>query len=343
MKTAIDIENHADLRQFLTRAGRMKDSDLWFARNLPGRASHRVVLVDLPGRNHSWIVKQALDRMRPETERFCDPARSQVEGLALGQLPSLMPPHTVPELVFENQRQNILVMQAVPEPHESWNDLIMAGNCEERHVRQFAKILGTLHAASWRRHAELAQRFENRSFFEALRIEPLLEYSARQAPAAAAFMTDLMAQSRECRTALVHGDFCPKNVLLYGEKLILLDYELMHWGDPAFDAGFAFSHFLVEAHRRPQNGTAMIEAVRIFWKEYFAYVRTSVWARGLETRAVRHGAACLLARAGGLLPHEYLDGREKEQLQRQAIDLMQRPPVSVEALAAQSAAGMQVK
>ena len=43
--------------------------------------------------------------------------------------------------------------------------------------------------------------------------------------------------------ALVHGDYSPKNALLQVGKLIILDFEVMHFGDPAFDLGFALTHF----------------------------------------------------------------------------------------------------
>jgi 5-methylthioribose kinase len=46
----------------------------------------------------------------------------------------------------------------------------------------------------------------------------------------------------------VHGDFSPKNLLIYGNSLMLIDFEVGHYGDPAFDLGFFLSHLTLKAY-----------------------------------------------------------------------------------------------
>ena len=49
----------------------------------------------------------------------------------------------------------------------------------------------------------------------------------------------------------MHGDYSPKNVLVHDGRLVLLDHEVIHFGDPGFDLGFSLTHLLSKAHHLP--------------------------------------------------------------------------------------------
>jgi aminoglycoside phosphotransferase (APT) family kinase protein len=86
--------------------------------------------------------------------------------------------------------------------------------------------------------------FADRSFFESLRIEPYYRYAASRAPDADPFLRTLVEDTRREVHTLVHGDYSPKNVLVREGRLVLLDHEVAHFGDPAFDVGFSTTHLL---------------------------------------------------------------------------------------------------
>ena len=108
------------------------------------------------------------------------------------------------------------------------------------------------------------------------------------------------------RNSLVHGDFSPKNTLIYRGKLILLDYEVVHFGDPGFDVGFALTHFLSKANHLRSERDRIGAAAALFWNVYRREIDSLEWAQTLEPRAVRHTLGCLLARVIGKSPLEYL-------------------------------------
>ena len=49
-------------------------------------------------------------------------------------------------------------------------------------------------------------------------------------------------RTRSRRLTLVHGDFSPKNVLVYRGRLVLLDHEVIHWGDAIVVVADTFWH-----------------------------------------------------------------------------------------------------
>jgi aminoglycoside phosphotransferase (APT) family kinase protein len=172
-------------------------------------------------------------------------------------------------------------------------------------------LLAAIHRHSAERAAELAPLFDDRSFFESLRIEPYYRYTAQQVPESAAFFARLIEDTHARRLTLVHGDYSPKNVLVHNGRLILLDHEVIHFGDPAFDLGFSLAHLFSKAHHLPEHRARFVEAIALYWKTYWNEVHTEKWAVDLEAHAVRHTVGCTLARVAGRSKLEYLSAEER--------------------------------
>lgn len=326
----LDIEQPDALLAYLRQTGRIPPEARPQIQVLAGGVSNRTVLVELDP-STSWVLKQALARLRVKVEWLSDPRRIRIEALGLRLLPELTPPGTIPDLIFEDQAHNLLAMRAVPQPHMNWKQLLLAGPPEPDHVRQFAMILAQLHTRSAGRGAALAGLLADRSFFETLRLEPYYRYAGTQAPAAAAFLGQLVEETRQVQAAAVHGDYSPKNILVYQGQLILLDHEVLHWGDPAFDIGFAMTHLLSKAHHVAAHRAAFLGAARQFWATY-AEVAGDRFGPAFAPRAARHLSACLLARVAGRSPLEYLDQPARERQLRAALALIARPPDSAPAV-----------
>jgi Ser/Thr protein kinase RdoA (MazF antagonist) len=232
--------------------------------------------------------------------------------------------------VFEDAEHLLLAMAAVPHPHANWKTMLLAGRVFPRHVRQFGKLLGQVHRGAWERRDELAPVFDDRSFFESLRVEPYYGFTAEQIPAADPFLHSLIDETRATRDTLVHGDYSPKNVLVpRGGRIVLLDHEVIHWGDGAFDLGFAMTHLLSKAHHVGSHRRAFAEATELFWQSYRSELADIPWLERLEPRAVRHTLGCLLARVAGRSPLEYLSADERGRQLDAVVHLMQSPPGTI--------------
>src|SRR5690606_135911 len=165
---------------------------------------------------------------------------------------------------------------------------LLRGELHLPFMEDYARILSTIHRESHQRRAELEPLFSNQTFFENLRLEPYYLYTATQVPDASSFLHSLITETRSSRLALVHGDYSPKNVLIYNQHLILLDHEVIHWGDPAFDVGFCLTHFLSKAHHLPASRDQFIIAVERFCQYYFEEVRNNLPDPDYENRTARH-------------------------------------------------------
>jgi 5-methylthioribose kinase len=313
----IDIENPRALLAYLRQAGRIEWDEQPRIRSLQGGISNRTVLVQRAC-GDAWVLKQALAKLRVSVDWYSSPERIHREARGLEWLAKLAPPASTTALLFEDHEQHLLAMEAVPEPYENWKSMLLAGKIESGHFRQFAILLATIHRKAYRRRDILERIFGDRSFFESLRLEPYYVYTAQQAPAAASFLKSLIEETLSCRTTLVHGDFSPKNILIHQGRLVLLDHEVIHFGDPAFDLGFSMAHFLSKAHHVREQRSNFLAAAGDYWNTYVEGLGGPVWAENLEARAVRHTLGCLLARVAGRSPLEYF-GEDERLRQREAV------------------------
>jgi 5-methylthioribose kinase len=313
----IDAENIDELIRYLRDSNRIASNETPSIQILTGGVSNKTLLVKRSG-GDSWVVKQALPKLRVPSDWFSDPERIQVEANGLRYLPRVAPEGSITPLIFEDRSQRLLAMAAVPQPHQNWKERLLRGQVELEHFRQFAEIIGSIHRESTRFRPEFAALFAAKDYFQTLRLEPYYERTAAVVPEAAQFLNELV-QSTLCRSdALVHGDASPKNVLIHNNRLVLLDHEVLHFGDPSFDIGFSLTHFLSKALHLPGHRHQFSAAARLFWKAYCAKVRDMPWFAELKARAPKHTLASLLARVCGRSPLEYL-GKQERLVQKQVV------------------------
>lgn len=332
----MDIEQHDELITYLRTHNLTKPDELPEIRNLAGGVSNRTVLVKRPS-GEAWVLKQALEKLRVQVDWYSSPERVHKEALGMRWLAELAPSGSITPLVFEDTEEHVIIMQAVPEPHANWKTLLLKGHLWPQHIVGFGKLLAAIHGNSYRRRDELARVFADRSFFESLRLEPYYLYTASQVPEAAPFLNALVEETRVQRLALVHGDYAPKNVLITtapaGDQMVLLDHEVIHFGDPAFDLGFSLTHFLSKAHYLPDLRERFAISAATYWDVYRNELEDLGWTRDLEPRAVRHTLGCMLARVRGRSPLEYLSEAERDRQAAVITDIIATPPTTVSELA----------
>jgi 5-methylthioribose kinase len=339
MSAEMDIEQPGALAAYLHETGRIDDGEEPAVQVLGGGVSNRTVLVTRPN-GEAWVVKQALAKLRVQVDWFSSPERIHREALGMRWLERIAPPGATTPLIFEDHEHHLLGMAAVPQPHENWKSMLLAGRLERDHIAQFARLLGMVHRESNARIEELRPLFGDRGFFESLRLEPYYIYTGTQAPAATAFIDALVAETRSHAETIVHGDYSPKNVLVHEGRLVLLDHEVIHLGDPGFDLGFSLTHLLSKAHHVVGKRAAFKDAAVDYWRIYRETVGDAAWASDLEPRAVRHTLGCLLGRVRGRSPLEYLDADERSQQAEVVTALMADPPATVVDLAERFVAGV---
>src|ERR1700719_3948148 len=140
----IDIEDFGQLLRYLRETGRIDATEVPRIQKLGGGVSNKTLLLVRSG-GESWVIKQALAKLRVQSDWFSDPARIQVEANGLRYLPRVTPKGSITSLLLEDAAENLLVMEAVPEPHQNWKQQLLGGEIDPQFFGQFAKLLGSIH------------------------------------------------------------------------------------------------------------------------------------------------------------------------------------------------------
>ncbi len=285
---------------------------------LGGGVSNTVLLAEtVHGR---LVVKQALERLRVAEEWLSDPARTLREAAALRDVAPLLPAGAVPAIAFLDEENYIYAMEAAPDGAQDWKTLLLAGEIDPAVGGQIGQLLAqqvaaTRSATPWR------DRYGDQRVFDELRLDPYYRFTAARHPDLAPYFAQAIARCQDQASSLVHGDWSPKNMLIANGRPMLIDYEVVHYGDPAFDAAFLLNHLLLKSLHLSHWRSEYREAAAAFW----ASAAPAVSAEGVKL----HLGCLLLARVDGKSPAEYLNYETKPIVRALARDILVAPPRDV--------------
>src|SRR5580704_3313804 len=263
------------------------------------------------------VVKRALERLKVEADWRANPNRSHIEVRALRAAATLLGPDRVPSVLWEDQATHAFAMTMADPALHNWKKSLLAGDIDLRTAKSVGRALGELHLRS-STNLELATEFADLENFRELRVEPFFVRVAEKIPDIALSIQQVVETMAGRRTVLVHGDYSPKNMLANGERLTLLDFEVAHWGDPAFDLGFCAAHLILKAWRQGADAAAFLRALDTFSSSYEA-VRGS---QAIDSHLTRLTACLLLARIDGDSPVDYLASLNSERVRSAARFLL---------------------
>jgi aminoglycoside phosphotransferase (APT) family kinase protein len=309
---------------YLRARGFLADDELANARELVGGVSNEVILVSRP-QGDDVVLKQVREQLNVAEPWYCSVERvwreiavlRQCERLLTGQTSDATLTVEVPYFLFEDRGNYLYAMSAAPTNHVAWKNELLSGIARTDVAHACGTALGTLHAASWH-DAELAQQFDDRQFFDDLRIDPYYRQVTRVHPELSPDMDTLIDSVWRERHCLVHGDFSPKNLLVHANGVMLIDFEVGHYGDPAFDLGFFLTHLFFKAFHHVPRHTPFLDLITGFWDSYAAAITPLISANDfdlLRSRGIQNLAGCTLARLVGKSKIDYLNGpRRREAL-----------------------------
>ncbi|MCH2113308.1 MAG: aminoglycoside phosphotransferase family protein [Pirellulales bacterium] len=281
--------------------------------SLPGGVSSEVTLVRTA--NRDFVVKRALATLKVADPWHSDPRRSHTECQAI-QYATRFIPGAVPKILDADLERNLFVMEYFGHEYTPWKSQLMDGEICAATAQKMAVLLATIHNASWGNH-EAESLFDTTDDFFALRIEPYLVMTGQRHPELQEFFGAETERLGRARTALVHGDFSAKNILVSSDRCVLLDWEVAWFGDPAFDPAFLLNLFYLKSLYRRKYFDQYLDLIATFLKAYAEHLVH--FDHALECRICRLTLLLMLARIDGKSPAEYITSDSDRQHVRRFV------------------------
>lgn len=277
-------------------------------RPLSGGVSGTVLLAEWE--EGGVVVKQTHARMRVAADWEFDRRRVFVERDCL-ELLSRIAPGVAPQVVFSDAERFAFGMTVAPPGGVVWAEPLRAGETRAGATTAAAALLARLQAAT-AGDASVASQFSDQMPLVEGRVDPFHRTVALARPELARAIGREVERLLSTRRVLSHGDFSPKNVIAYDDRVLLLDCETAHWGDPSFDVAFMLMHLLLDGSRPGRPHAAAVADARLFWEAYVeacdvaapvGAVAAATFSAGRDPRAVVAELGCLLlARVHGKSP-----------------------------------------
>ncbi len=319
---------------YLASRGLVNASDVASAELLGWGISNTLVKVRTA--HGCLVVKQSLAHLRVKEDWPADRRRIYQEKACIDVLGRILEPGDFPAALYEDRENFLFVMSCAPEESVYWKDRLLAGRVDHRVARKAGEILGRIHASTYEL-SDIREQFADQEYFVQLRIDPYHRAVARVHPDVAEVIDREAERMLGQRCCLVHGDYSPKNILVTARRPFLLDFEVAHYGNPAFDLAFMLSHLFLKSIFNGQRRKQYFQAVDQFWRGYYGAAGLAISdynvGRGatpasrapdssildlniLETDTIKQLGCLMLARIDGKSPVEYITSPKMKDLVR---------------------------
>jgi len=313
--------------EFAKQRGWLSSREGATAEALAWGVSNLVVRISVAG-GTDLVLKQSREKLRVQADWRSRLDRIFREIDALRYLGEILPSGSVPAVIAEDRDHFAFAMEALPRDHRVWKAVLLTGEANAEVAARLGTILGSIHTRS-ADVTPLMSRFADTTVFDELRVDPFYRFVAEKYSEAAAPLTALGEECLRLKLGLVLADFSPKNVLLVpdspgsassSERVVAVDFETAHIGDPAFDLGFFLSHLLLKTVRFSERFHEYAFLTYRFWDSYRAMRKQAAKAgqvapemkrAALFARTLKHLGACLWARLDGKSPVDYLTDEKK--------------------------------
>jgi aminoglycoside phosphotransferase (APT) family kinase protein len=290
--------------EYLKLEGLIQFNDHAKVEHLSGGVSCRVWKVTV--NSNRWVIKQALEKLDVKADWFSDVERIHREHEVMKQLELVIPECNIPKILHVDYVNHIYLMTCAEEGAETWKECLMSGIFNADSARSAVDILNQIHIQSHRMDEKVKAGFSDQKYFNQLRIDPFHRFLIPKYPELSDDINGLIKELTEQKTCLVHGDFSPKNMLVEKSgKIVLIDYEVAHWGNPIFDLAYCLGHLMLKAWHL-NNPEQLLKLISIFFTDY----------KGKFDNLLPHLGLMLLARMDGKSPVNYIQDENLKQIIR---------------------------
>lgn len=308
------ILNLADpdvLEAYLVEKGIVREGEQFNTRYCGGGVSCTVCLVTAADRQ--LIVKQGLQKLKVKETWLCDPNRMDIEQES-NRIYHEISPDCAPEVYGYDSDNYIYWREAVPDSWRMWKADLLEGTLDFAAADKVIKTMAAVHGICAERE-DVRERFKDKDIFYQLRVSPYIEFILGKYPKLEPFAKPIIDELMLKSITLVHGDFSPKNIMTDGKNVSILDFEVAHYGHPAFDLAFFSNHFILKSVKNKKWAAAYLNMLRCMLDEYFGSVKY-MDAGELENVFVRLLSLLMIARVDGKSPAEYITADSDKQLVR---------------------------
>ena len=306
------LDSIGNVKLYLINGGIIHEKDESLIEELGGGVSCNVWKVTV-GEN-SWVLKQALDKLKVEANWYSDIERIHREHEVMEALEELLPRGSIPKVVYKDYVNHVYMMTAADGFTQTWKDVLMNEDFNTSFAKKAGTLLSVIHEGSNRMSIADKTKFLDQRYFKQLRIDAFHLTVIKKYPQLTLPVRKLINEVTTQQVCLVHGDFSPKNILTDEDgNLTLIDFEVAHWGNPVFDLAYCLGHLMLKGWYLERK-EKILQLIETFLLSYNRVI----------DNLIPHLGLMLLARTDGKSPVNYIKNENtKDTIRKIAANWIQ--------------------
>ena len=307
------LDSILDVKTYLIDSGIADVVDEPVIEQLTGGVSSSTWKINL--KHNHWVIKQALAKLKVEAEWYSDVERIHREHEVMEALEVIVPAGKIPKVLYKDYNNHIYMMTCAEGKIQTWKEVLMEGDFLTLYADNAAAFLSDMHEKSNRLYFYEIEKLKDQKYFRQLRIDPFHNFLIEKYPWLTTPIQQLIAELTLNKTCLVHGDFSPKNMLVMEiGKLMVIDFEVAHWGNPVFDVAYCLGHLLLKGWYLDKKNE-ILELIESFLSSYNQKVY----------HLIPHLGLMLLARIDGKSPVNYIKEEDlKNEIRKIAFQWIEK-------------------
>jgi cytidyltransferase-like protein len=213
-------------------------------------------------------------------------------------------------------QEKVIVFESAPLEAETLFQILMKGGPDEALLAGIIENLVLIHNATLN-DDQLQARFGSNDGFLQIKIG-IQCLRATADPALLTCIEAFIAESLKIQKVLLHGDFAPKNILVWPGGHLFIDFEESGYGDPALDVGYLLAHLHIHSVLdRGRCWDGIIERLLTAYVGTFKGDDT-----GLVARINKYVGIFLISRLDSEAPADYIPCHYRDDIRSMAERLI---------------------
>ncbi|MBS3137421.1 phosphotransferase [Candidatus Woesearchaeota archaeon] len=259
--------NKSNIISYLRKRKIIAKNDNHKIKSLVGGNVNRLFLVQK--KSSAFVIKQTT----PEAVNFpgieVSEERNKYEVGAIKMIHKLLKQEAkVPQLFFEDTKNNIFAMSLIPQEAVLYQTELMEGRFHFNIVSQLAKFTAELHSKTYK-NPQLRKNFAKNPGYKLREITTTTAFE--KYPKLKKQFEETFNKNYKNRFCFIDADITPKNILIHNNTFTKVDFDACTYGDPAHELGIILAHFLLPAIVNSQWKKEYLRCAKLFYNAYIKH------------------------------------------------------------------------
>ncbi len=200
-----------------------------------------------------------------------------------------------------------IVFESAPKQATLLSDMLLRNEVDFNAVKSISKGLVEMHNATLEKK-ELLDKFSDTEGFLKLKVETQC-LNITDDEQLKKYIKNFSINSLKIKKVLLHGDIAPKNIMVWDNRFLFIDFEECAYSDPAIDIGYLIAHFYL--HKIITNEEHFSDAIKIIYDTYMSGINYD--DPTFEERISKYIGIFMLSRIDGEAKAKYIKKEEDKE------------------------------